>query len=665
MLYSLKNKQYFWLLLFFLSFQINMIGQDWIYADIEWDESKEIPVLDAEYADDDAVILKRHLYYHFDPNYESQTNQYLVEHKKVLLNSDKAIEQNNKIYLNQYSKELKQIIKTRVLNQKGEVRELKESDIKQGVDEESGAEYSYYAVEGLEIGSMIETVTKMEVSPSFYGTVHYIEQSYPTLDYKFVYTYPRFLTFKFKTYNSDLEGTIEDADKTSTYTLSSTDVPRILSEPMAHRKSNSAYLIYKLDKNHSQGMNDINGFGFFNQAIGERILQMEIGKGERKKLDKLYSGIVFDNDDTDSDKICRIESYIKENFAFVDNNTVEELEDMKKILENKALNFFGAGQIYQYFLNKIDKKIAVIATCDNSKFKFDKKFENYLFLQKKLISIEGTDIIIDPEDELGRLSYIDPAYLGNDGLFVRSKTLGSMTTAVGKVETIPHNKPEENLLQSYVDVQIEEEFDDIKIEVDMEFRGQVAKNSQPIFALVDEEQLENFYTYALYTYSDHLKVKTAKFKNNEKGAFPLEPLLADFEIKGENFLEKGGRSYFLKVGEMIGPQSQMYYEEETERVNEVFSQYPREYRYQIRFNIPDGYTAENLDDIKIMEESSRSEHRFFFKSDYTLEGNQVTITINELYDSSTYPVEVFTDYQKVINAAADFNKVKILFSETE
>ena len=51
-----------------------------------------------------------------------------------------------------------------------------------------------------------------------------------------------------------------------------------------------------------------------------------------------------------------------------------------------------------------------------------------------------------------------------------------------------------------------------------------------------------------------------------------------------------------------------------------------------------------------------------FISDYTFENNVVKVIIDEYYNRVDWPVDLFEDYKRVINAAADFNKV-VLYIE--
>jgi hypothetical protein len=52
-----------------------------------------------------------------------------------------------------------------------------------------------------------------------------------------------------------------------------------------------------------------------------------------------------------------------------------------------------------------------------------------------------------------------------------------------------------------------------------------------------------------------------------------------------------------------------------------------------------------------------------FTSSYKLEGNVVKISVSEYYTNIVYPLSIFEDFRKVINAAADFNKIALVFEK--
>ena len=81
--------------------------------------------------------------------------------------------------------------------------------------------------------------------------------------------------------------------------------------------------------------------------------------------------------------------------------------------------------------------------------------------------------------------------------------------------------------------------------------------------------------------------------------------------------------------------------------------------------IPDGYKISNPEaaDIDKSHEAD-GETTMAFVSKGKLDGNKFVITIDEYYTRLDYAVELFEDYQTIINAAADFNKV-VLFLEKQ
>ena len=52
-----------------------------------------------------------------------------------------------------------------------------------------------------------------------------------------------------------------------------------------------------------------------------------------------------------------------------------------------------------------------------------------------------------------------------------------------------------------------------------------------------------------------------------------------------------------------------------------------------------------------------------FISSYKIEGNKITVTVEENYKKVIYPLAQFEDFRKVINAAADFNKIVVYFEK--
>jgi hypothetical protein len=143
---------------------------------------------------------------------------------------------------------------------------------------------------------------------------------------------------------------------------------------------------------------------------------------------------------------------------------------------------------------------------------------------------------------------------------------------------------------------------------------------------------------------------------------PNHPFNIEGDVDISSLIENAGNKYLFKVGDAIGPQEEMYNPDK--RQNPVENQFNHGYHREITFNIPDGYTINNLNDINmdvaVLEDGKETS---YFHSHYTVDGNTVKIVINEDYEKIDYPVDQFAQFQKVINASADFNKVVLVMEK--
>jgi len=138
-----------------------------------------------------------------------------------------------------------------------------------------------------------------------------------------------------------------------------------------------------------------------------------------------------------------------------------------------------------------------------------------------------------------------------------------------------------------------------------------------------------------------------------------KPFIIHAEVNGASLLEKAGNKLLLKVGEVLGSQMELY-QDNTRKLNIEYD-FNREYIRKIKVNIPEGYTIKNPDDINISHIYQKDgKNIYYFVSNYTIENNLLTINIDEFYDQIECSVEHFEDYRKVVNAAADFNKVVLI-----
>jgi hypothetical protein len=103
---------------------------------------------------------------------------------------------------------------------------------------------------------------------------------------------------------------------------------------------------------------------------------------------------------------------------------------------------------------------------------------------------------------------------------------------------------------------------------------------------------------------------------------------------------------------------------EDDRMTDIENDYNRGYDRVIKVNLPEGYTIKNPDDV-VLDVTYHDDGKmpYLFQSAYALENGVLTVTIKEYYKELYAPLARYEDYRKVINAAADFNKVTLVLEK--
>ena len=93
-------------------------------------------------------------------------------------------------------------------------------------------------------------------------------------------------------------------------------------------------------------------------------------------------------------------------------------------------------------------------------------------------------------------------------------------------------------------------------------------------------------------------------------------------------------------------------------------EFPHILARKIKFTIPAGYIVKNPDDLDIDHTyQENGQLTMGFVSSYKIEGNTLVITILEEYRKTNYALSQYEEFRKIINAAADFNKVALILEK--
>lgn len=649
------------LLLLFILFAVPAIvkAQTPKYINYDWENSPKLHTLSSKEATFDELVLKEKQSVEFIFEGENELVEYKLFHKITRVNSNTAIENNNKIYIPAYLGGQFIMHKARVISPKGKVVTLSEKDIKQA--EEKDVIYRFFALEGLETGSEIEHIYLLKRAPRYTGIKETFQSAFYKKNIEFEIISPSNLHFLSKSYNGfpELQKDTTTTDKNILYAKLDS-LPLLKEEKQSSYLTNLQSIIYKIGSNSINNNNDIITYGNISENIYKNLMAPS-ESGEQKKLKKLIDQIDLKSAGNEEERIKNIEFYVKSNIAVIDNNA-KGLDDINIILDKKTANKEGIVKLFAAIFNQLKIDYQIVLTCNRSQLKFDREFQAYLFLTDYLIYLPATKMYMEPANRFTCLGFANPNFTHNYGLFIKEVNLGSYVTGIGKVgfiEALPYDKTYHNL---DIDITFDEDVVNPEITIVNNFGGYFAQYFQPYYSFYSEDEKVKMNTMLMENYFPELKSSDISIENAGQEYFGRKPFIVKSTIKDENIVQKAGDKYLFKIGEVIGQQMEMYQEEE--RKTEVENDFNRLYHRTITMKLPEGYKIANpsILNMDIFQEGD-GERVTTFTSKYSLTGNTCVIDINEYYKKINFSKSEFESFRKVVNAAADFNKLTIILEK--
>ena len=636
-------------------------SQGIVYADYDWKtDPKPFKLSNSEKQLGELILKeKQAIEYSFDVS-TNQFLQYELLHRILRVNSNKAIEQNNRIYIPSTKETEFLKHKIRVISPSGKIKILSNADIKEAEHEETKVKYSYYALEGIELGSEIEYFYLKKSFAEYTGVRENIQSDVLKKNVEFEIISSPHLHFKIKCYN----GLPEFKSDTSIPNKLNLSL-KLDSITALKEESNSAYLsclqqfIYKLEKNTATGKKDIVSYGGVSENIYKGIMAYD--KIISKKIKKIVESIDTKYSIDEEEKIKTIEHHLKMNFNILENNN-PQLENLSQILEKKIANKAGMTKLFAAVFNELKIDYQIVLTCERNKLKFDKDFESYNFLNDYLIFLPTLKNFLAPSEALSCLGFV-PYYLTNNyGLFIKKVSLNNFETGIGKIkfiDAVPYDKSYDNL-----NVTIESRADILKplITMERQMGGYYAQYYQPYYSFYSDEDKKKTTESIMKDFIEGIEIKKVTVENEGNDYFGKKPFIVKSSFVGENLVEKAGDKYLFRIGELIGRQMEMYKEEQ--RKMPVENSFNRSYHRKINFEIPSGYKINNLTALNMdVFTENNGEKIFNFNSKYSINGNKIEVEIVEFYKVIDVSLKNYENYRKVINAAADFNKITIFFEK--
>jgi len=646
--------------LFLTLLTVFVFAQEPFYKSYTWDEN---PIKDiTTNSDEEIICFKDKIVTEFIYDSENKLTEYFLIHKIYWLNSDDIIESYNKVYL-PYSSQSKLVVnKARVISKDGKIIELDDSKILTAKDEETKREYKYYAFEGLEKGSFIEYYYVLNRSPDFDGKRLNFQTNHNKYNIDFELFAPKNLWFKFKSYNQ-LNEVIYDSTFTEKirWNLHMDSLPLLENESQSPYDALVGYLVYNLYYNSTTKTYDISSYKNISQNMYD-FYYASIESKSAKNINKIIGELKLKNEKDETNKIRKIEDFIKENYHVV-NGGGPEFRELSFVLDKKIGSNQGIMRLYIAIFEALEIQHEIVITCDRSDNKFDKDFESYNFLDEYLLYFPKIKKYISPFEITSRLGFPEPLLTNNYGLFIKQIQMGEFKTGVGKIKFIEPVSHTETYSKIFTTVTFDKD-DLTKTTLDMvlETGGYYSMNYQTIIHLLKEQDKEDLINEQIKFISQEMTIVSKKLENDNPKSFGYKPYKITAQVTSEDFVEKAGDKYLFKVGELIGPQQEMYQDNDRKLVLE--NDFKRSYHRELTVSIPDGYVITNLEKINIQNVYKEDGEIFFeFHSHYKMDGNTLTIICDEYYTVVEIPSTIFEEYRKVINSAADFNKLTLVLAK--
>ena len=643
-----------------LLISVQSYAQDFSFKEYQWEDKNTTIKVPEQYKNEKEVVLFRNVKIEISVKGKEAVQYYMI-HEKKYINSDDAIERNNRVYIPFKMDESVLETKLRVILKDGKILLFDKKDIKEETDEEKGVKFNYFAITGLDKGSVIEKIFMLQENPDLEGKTIKFQSEIPILHNEFQLISPKHLKFKTKSYNGlgePVQSVAKDTLK-NVLTVSDDNIPGIDNdEKYSNRDVKLKLFRYKLDENSYTGSKNINSYAKFTSNFFDRI-NPTLDKKQLKIVEDFCNQIPKSNDP--QEQIWNIENKIKKSINF--NKYGDSFESIGEVFKAKQANKVDLLRVYQAVFKQFNIESKVVLASNRYEIPFDKDFESYENLDEILLYFPNLKMYLTPTEIEYRIPFFPDNLGSNNGLFISQKMFGGVAMGISDVSFI--ELPSSEVTKDFMDITVDftEDIENPKITTDLTFGGYSAINFQPVKDFASAEQYQAFLKSIAKNYTLDAEYTSLKTENDGLDFVGKKPYVMKIAFDGKELIQNAGGNYLFSVGKLIGSQMELY--QENKRVLPVEIDHPHSYVRTIKIKLPKGMKAKNLDKFN-MDFKTNIENKIAaaFTSSYSEKDGEITVTNNEFYNIMNYPLDKFTEYKNVINAAADFNKIVIILSKS-
>jgi len=653
------NKQILSLVIGLLSFQ-QLYSQNSNIERETWADKPTIHTIDNKYSKETAVVLYDNRRIEFIDEAKGELAEYYTLHRIIHINDDRGIESFNKIYLGFSETSDVVDVKARTILPGGKIIELDKNNIKD-LKEENGNVYKIFALDGLEKGCEIEFLYTFKRSTSFFGRED-VQEAIPILQTTFKVIGPERLRFEIKPYNFSLTptDTVVNGKRTALCIVKGTEGAE--DEKYAFYDANLKRVEFRLSYNDVARKGE-RLFTWNEMAKRAFTVYTYYTDKEYNKVTEIAKNNGWDKIDGEVPKIIAVENYVKKTYSYNEEERDDNANKLESVLKNKIGGTVGIVRLYAAIYQYLGIKYQFVLTGNRSKYVIDRAFENWNNCDYPLFYFPAESKFIAPTRPDYRYPWVFPSWGDTNGLFCKSISVGSITTAIAEIKPIvleDYNKSYDNIDSK---IEMNKNLDSLTIDARQSFAGYPAVDMRDAFNYANNEQKTTFIKELAKTVSNTDHILSSEVLNKEfEDANTNVPVVLHTQTKSDALIEQAGDKLLVKIGLAIGPQVEMYQEKPRQEPIDIDFGHVEERK--IDFVIPDGYTVTNPNDLKIEQTfKDNGELTMGFVSSYEIKGNILSIHIMEEYRKPFYPLEQFDQFRKIINASSDFNKVVLVLAK--
>lgn len=633
-------------------------AQQPFYKTYTWDASPKVTPADSLDMSEGQITLKDTRVFEYAYEKSGDLVVYVTKHRKIKVFSDKGIEENNKIYIPSSGIIEFMDVQARSISPAGKVTNIAKSDIKDVDNVDDKGSYKMFAVDGMEKNSEVEYVYTYKKNANYFGT-EYFQNAIPRHNFHFKIISPSNLQFEVRLYNT-AESLRPDTSggEQNVISLTVPYVPQLKEEKYSFYNTNLARLEYKLAYNSVKGKMRL--LTWDNAADRYHSIFYNYEKKEIAAAKAFLKKLKLPEEEVA--RVHELENQIKLKFEIRQAGT-SEAGNISEILDNHYGNFTGIVRLYMCCLDQLGIKRDLVLTCNRNDSRFDGTFDSWNFLDAYLIYLLGSGTFFSPTNVLSRVGFAPPEYTGQKGMFIKEVDLGETRSGIAKIREIPFQPYTASSSDLNAKLKFSGDMGEANIRLEMIFTGYGAYYSQPIMNLFTDLRKREYQESVLKITGEDTKLDNINMTGYTNEDILVKPFIMTADLRSRSVIEKAGNKYLFRIGSLIGPQTEMY--QETARKTPAEIDYTHGYTRKLTIDIPEGYKisgAENLDmNVAVTEQGETTAE---FKSTYKLSGNLLEVTVTENYRKLFYPVSSFEDFRKVINAAANFNKLVLILEKT-